>query len=74
MEERDTTSVELEEQRVLLQVSGEDRVSFLHGMLSNDVSGLTPGGGAAALLLTEQGRINMVMARDGATEAPTPPH
>ena len=57
MEERDTTSVELEEQRVLLQVSGEDRVSFLHGMLSNDVSGLTPGGGAAALLLTEQGRI-----------------
>ena len=57
MEERDMTSVELEEQRVLLQVSGEDRVSFLHGMLSNDVSGLAPGSGAAALLLTEQGRI-----------------
>ena len=55
------TSVELDEERVLLQVCGEDRASFLHGMLSNDVSGLAPGGGAAALLLTEQGRIVAAM-------------
>ncbi|MDG1402044.1 MAG: hypothetical protein P8K76_17700 [Candidatus Binatia bacterium] len=51
------TSVELEAERVLLRVFGEDRSSFLHGMLSNDITGLAPGEGAAALLLTEQGRI-----------------
>ena len=57
MEERIETSVELEKDRLLLEVAGEDRASFLHGMLSNDVTGLGSGGGAAALLLTEQGRI-----------------
>lgn len=51
------TTVEIEAGRILLEVSGEDRASFLHGMLSNDVSGLGIGCGASALLLTEQGRI-----------------
>jgi folate-binding protein YgfZ len=38
-------------------MTGEDRHSFLQGMLSNDVQSLQPGQGCAATLLTEQGRI-----------------
>lgn len=56
-----------EERRVLLAATGEDRASFLHGMLTNDVAGLAAGGGVAALLLTEQGRITAsltVLAED----------
>lgn len=43
--------------RTQVRVTGEDRVSFLHGMLSNDMKALHPGGGCAATLLTEQGRV-----------------
>jgi folate-binding protein YgfZ len=43
--------------RAVLAVRGEDRASFLQGMLSNDVASLGPGRGAYALLLTEQGRV-----------------
>ncbi len=43
--------------RALLVVTGEDRGSFLQGMLSNEVGTLTAGQGAHALLLTEQGRV-----------------
>jgi len=39
-----------------LSVTGSDRVTFLQGMLSNDVAGLAPGTGCPALLLSEQGR------------------
>jgi len=39
-----------------LEVIGSDRVTFLQGMLSNDVAKLTPGSGCRALLLSEQGR------------------
>jgi folate-binding protein YgfZ len=39
-----------------LYVTGSDRVSFLQGMLSNDVANLAPGAGCQALLLSEQGR------------------
>jgi folate-binding protein YgfZ len=44
-------------ERALLVVHGEDRTSFLQGMLSNDISGCRPGQGVYALLLTEQGRV-----------------
>ncbi len=37
-------------------VMGSDRVTFLQGMLSNDVAALAPGAGCQALLLNEQGR------------------
>jgi folate-binding protein YgfZ len=40
-----------------LRVTGTDRIDFLQGMLSNDVRGLTPGGGCHTLLLTDQGRV-----------------
>jgi folate-binding protein YgfZ len=43
--------------RAVLLARGEDRTSFLQGMLSNDVAELAPGEGAHALLLTEQGRV-----------------
>lgn len=43
--------------RALLVATGEDRVSFLQGMLSNEVASVEPGAGNRALLLTEQGRV-----------------
>ena len=43
--------------RRLLTVRGEDRASFLQGMLTNEVRGLAPGQGRHALLLNEQGRV-----------------
>jgi glycine cleavage system T protein len=43
--------------RAKFTVSGPDRVSFLHNMLSNDVSRLAPGDGTYALLLNVKGQI-----------------
>ena len=43
--------------RVQVRVTGEDRSSFLQGMLSNNVQALKSGQGCPAALLTEQGRI-----------------
>lgn len=43
--------------RTQVRVTGSDRVSFLQGMLTNDIKALTPGSGCAAALLTEQGRL-----------------
>lgn len=43
--------------RAQVRVTGEDRVTFLHGMLSNDIKGLRAGEGCAATFLTEQGRL-----------------
>lgn len=43
--------------RAQVQMTGEDRVTFLQGMVSNDVKALRPGDGCAATLLTEQGRL-----------------
>lgn len=40
-----------------IEVTGEDRVRFLHGMVSNDVKALAAGQGCAALLLDAQGHI-----------------
>src|SRR6266478_6974031 len=43
--------------RGLLRVIGSDRVTFLQGMLSNDVARLRAGEGTFAALLTQQGKI-----------------
>src|SRR4051812_29508813 len=43
--------------RQRLRATGEDRVTFLQGMLTNDVAGLADGAGCHALLLNEQGRV-----------------
>jgi folate-binding protein YgfZ len=43
--------------RTILRAVGEDRVTFLQGMLTNDVKSLAVGQGCPALLLTIQGRV-----------------
>jgi folate-binding protein YgfZ len=40
-----------------LRLTGEDRRSYLQGLLSNDIAALTPGSGCYATLLTAQGRM-----------------
>ncbi len=44
-------------QRSLLQFTGTDRVSYLQGMVSNDVKALTPGEGIQATVLDVNGKI-----------------
>jgi len=43
--------------RTVIAATGEDRVTFLQGMLSNDVKALTPGQGTYAAFLTQQGKV-----------------
>jgi len=43
--------------RSLVEVRGDDRLSFLQGMLTNDVVRLQPGQGCRALQLTVKGKI-----------------
>lgn len=43
--------------RAIVRAVGADRVSFLQGMLTNDVARLQPGEGCPTLLLTIQGRV-----------------
>jgi len=43
--------------RSVLQVTGDDRVSFLHGMITNDVEHLENNAARFAALLTPQGKI-----------------
>lgn len=43
-------------QRSVLAVSGEDRVAFLQGLVSNDVADVRPGRAVWAALLTPQGK------------------
>ncbi len=43
--------------RSLLRFTGPDRVSFLQGMVSNDIEKLTPGQGTAAAVLDIHGKI-----------------
>jgi folate-binding protein YgfZ len=45
------------EDRLVIRVIGDDRVSFLHGMCSNDIRGMQPGAVAPALLLTERAHV-----------------
>lgn len=43
--------------RIVVRVVGADRVTFMHGMCSQDVKGLAPGAVAPALLLTERAHL-----------------
>ena len=45
------------DQRAVLRVIGSDRLTFLQGMLSNDLASLIPGQGTYAALLTQQGKL-----------------
>jgi folate-binding protein YgfZ len=54
---RDGAGVRLCAERIVIRMSGDDRASFLHGMCSNDIKGLKPGGLVAALFLTERAHL-----------------
>lgn len=41
----------------VIEVKGNDRTRFLHGMLTNDIKQLQPGNGCYAAFLTPQGRL-----------------
>lgn len=43
--------------RAKLVLTGDDRVRFLHGMVSNDVEALRPGQGCRAAMLTTKGKL-----------------
>src|SRR3990170_899399 len=43
--------------RLQIAVAGNDRASFLQGLLTNDIQALTPGTGCYAAWLTPQGRM-----------------
>src|SRR5579859_2820511 len=43
--------------RLVIRVSGDDRVSFLHGMCTADIKGLAPGDVAPALFVTEHSHL-----------------
>ncbi|HLG86018.1 MAG TPA: folate-binding protein [Alphaproteobacteria bacterium] len=62
------TFIRLEE-RGVLRLSGDDRVPFLQGLVSNDVSSVAPGRVVYACLLTPQGKFLhdfLLVAADGA--------
>jgi folate-binding protein YgfZ len=43
--------------RIVVRVVGDDRVSFLHGMCSNDIKGAKPGAVVPAMFLTEHAHL-----------------
>src|SRR5882672_8934975 len=45
----------------VLEVTGRDRVKFLHAMLSNDIASLAPGQGCAATLLDIHGKVQVLL-------------
>lgn len=49
--------IRLLDDRLVVRVSGDDRVSFMHGMCTADVKSLTPGRLTRALFLTEHAHI-----------------
>ena len=54
---RSGAAVSALDDRALIVVRGEDRTSFLQGMLSNEIASLSSGELVPALLLTDQGRV-----------------
>lgn len=60
----------------VLEVTGRDRASFLHAMLSNDIKALKPGEGCAAGFLDAHGKVQVlvvVLALDDRLLVVTPP-
>ena len=49
-------------QHGVVEVTGRDRVKFLHALLSNDIKALAPGQGCAATLLDIHGKVQVVLA------------
>jgi folate-binding protein YgfZ len=49
-------------ERGKIEVSGKDRATFLHGLVSSDVKGLVPGQGREAALLDVHGKITALLS------------
>ena len=45
----------------IVEVTGRDRASFLHALLSNEIKALAPGQGCAATLLDVHGKVRVVV-------------
>jgi tRNA-modifying protein YgfZ len=45
----------------VLELTGRDRATFLHALLSNEIKALTPGQGCAATLLDVHGKVQVVV-------------
>src|SRR4029453_12382326 len=45
----------------VLELTGRDRASFLHALLSNEIKALGPGQGCAATLLDVHGKVQVVL-------------
>jgi folate-binding protein YgfZ len=45
----------------IVEVTGRDRATFLHAMLSNDIKSLTPGQGRAAAFLDVHGKVQVLL-------------
>ena len=48
-------------ERGKVEMTGKDRATFLHGLVSNDVKGLVPGQGAESALLDTQGKVTALL-------------
>jgi glycine cleavage system aminomethyltransferase T len=48
-------------ERGKIEVTGKERASFIHGLVSNDVKGLVPGQGREAALLDVHGKITALL-------------
>src|SRR4029453_13207563 len=46
----------------VLELTGRDRATFLHALLSNEIKALTPGQGCAATLLDVHGKVQVVVS------------
>src|SRR5262245_24366366 len=62
------TEIALLPARGVIELAGEDRVSFLQGLVSNDVAQATPGRAVWTALLTPQGKwlADFFIVSDGA--------
>jgi folate-binding protein YgfZ len=54
---KSTAGFRLLDDRLVARVSGDDRISFMHGMCTADIKKLSPGSVAAALFLTERAHV-----------------
>ena len=45
----------------ILELTGRDRATFLHALVSNEIKALTPGQGCAATLLDVHGKVQVVL-------------
>src|SRR5947199_6177511 len=45
----------------VLELTGRDRATFLHALVSNEVKALSPGQGCAATLLDVHGKVQVVL-------------